>query len=288
VNGSKRHKALALLLGVALSLAAIGNTVAVEPTTNETVVTGHTNWVDPSSTYNSCFAGIAGLLKNEVTWFNGQTLFSTDAGGAGTFIYFTESLQADDGEYNESTGLKVKDPTQEKLVKTDNEYEVEDPSGADHTWVVREYFTTREKKGAEAGVGETDVDSGEARQVEKVYVYVVQVHAPPIEDDRESVDKRYNFLGLVDTCKFNQDGEQKEHANDGTYGTEPSGQHNDDGTGSDESDQGTHHNHTAVGVDIWIGGVPDTLPGNDEQGVPDEGGSQDQDADGSDDGGDGS
>lgn len=265
--GRKRRKALALLLAVAVPLAAIGQTVAVEPTTNDTVMTGHTNWLDASTTYDSCFAGVAGLLMHRVTWFDGQSLFEQAASGNQTYIYITEHFEdGNDDGYDDTTGIKIDDPSTETLVRTDNTYEFPDPEHPDtKTWVVKEYFATRNTEDLDVEDPAGNEHSSDAgTEVKKVYVYVVQIDPDPLKS--ETLQTKYNFVNLANTCKFHSEGDREEHDNSGTYGTEPSGQHEED-----ENDPDGTHNHSAYRIDIWTGGKPDTPPGNDEQGVPDGG-----------------
>lgn len=280
MSGRSTHKVVAIALAVALPLVIVGQTVAVEPMATDTVTTGHTNWLDASTTYDSCFAGVAGLLKQRVTWFNGQTLFSQAASGSGKYIYLMESLEADDGAYNESTGIEVKDPSSEHLVRTDNTYTFDDPepNNAKDEWTVKEYYSAREKKGVEAGTGGDDgvgAEAGPARQVERVYVWVVQVH-PDALPASEPLDRDYNFVGLVDTCKFSGDRDDNTtHDNQDPNGPEPEGQH------STDNEEGTH-DHDIYSIDIWVGPEPQVVPGTEEAGgVPEER----SDGGGSDDGG---
>lgn len=276
MDGRKRDKVLAIALAVVMTLAGIGSTVAVEQGTADHVVTGHTNFISASTSFNSCFAGVAGLLLQRVTWFNGQTLFqrSTDGGG-GKWVYFTESFtdtspNGGDG-YDDATGIAINDPAKEKLFRTNNTYRLEDPEHPSKTWEVREYFALREKKGATVEAGDNEADAGDAREAKRVYVFAVKVGNTY---DSDFLDGDYNFVSVVDTCRFHSSNATWErHTADGSgSGEEPRNQHNF----SDEN-----HTHDVYSIDIWVGGAPDSLPCVDtgqtkQQCVPDDRDSKDQ------------
>lgn len=263
----KRHKVLAVGLAVALTLAAIGNTVAVQQEAGETVMTGHSSWMSASTSFNSCFAGIAGLLLQKVTWFNGQTLFQRSSdGGGNTWVYFTEHFVDNDGDgFDDETGIEVADPANEDLFKTDNTYTFDVP-GEDKTWVVKEYFALRQEQvGVSGGQGqEPDVDG----PTTKVYVFAVKVADRTYKLDDVEIASKYNFVGVVDTCRFHSDPSNADQSH-------PNGREDDTGYPIDQHDadneDGENHTHDEYTIDLWVGGPPDAVPGTEEiGGVPDD------------------
>lgn len=256
--GRNRRKALAILLGLALSLGAVGSTIAIEPTTSDEVMTGHTTWMEESSMYSGCLAGIAGLLKQQVTWFNGQTLFETSEGTSDdTWIYFT------DGGINPDNRI---DPTDEDLFETENTYDFEDPN-KDHNWTVKEFFLY---DGLPDGVsGLDDLTGGEGPGVnwEKIYVWAVNVNNT-LDFYDSTLESDYNFVGIVDTCKFDTERDRNvthdnQKSSDDNH--EPEWQH-------DSANPEGKHDHDVYMVDIWIGGKPSALPGTGDLGSGDGGG----------------
>lgn len=247
MTGRNRRKALALLLGVALALGVVGSTVAVEPTTTDTVMTGHTTWMEESSAYDGCLAGIAGLLKQQVTWFNGQTLFETSEGNSDdTWIYFTDGGLGGDQRV---------DPTSEDLIRSNNTYQFEDPNDEDHTWTVKEYFVYDGLPDGVNGVGDIG-DEEPGVNWDRIYIWAVNASASSIEDET-TLGKDYNFVGVVDTCKFDSARERNEthdNQNESEDKHDPRWQH-------DSANNEGEHDHDVYFVDLWVGGEPETVLG---------------------------
>jgi hypothetical protein len=276
VSKARENRLPALALAAAvLAAGLIGTVNASQQVTQDdaqTVTTGHTEFLEASTSFNSCFAGLAGKVVQRVTWFGGQELFTRVDGGDDQWIYVTEHLEDDgeatldptnDAKYNESTGIAVRNPTQERLYKTDREFTFEDPNDQEDandpiqkTWTVREYFAIREQN---TEAGETGVTKGqESADTEKVYVFAVKTDDPIIDPDRG----KYTFAMVIDTCRFHE----AAHQGDANHNEQESWAN--EGNQHQESD--TDHEHDQFGVDIWIGGQPD--PVNDVEGteVPDE------------------
>lgn len=238
-----RRKVLAILAGVALALGAVGSTIAVQPTATNDVMTGHTEWMEASTNYDGCLAGIAGLILQQVTWFNGKTLFETSSGTSeNTWVYFTDG------------GLDNKvDPTDEDLFRSNETYEFEDPN-RDHTWTVKEYYI--QDAGIDASTAGPDADVS----TDRVYIWAVNASAETFHDP--TIEQDYNFVGILNTCKFNSeadgdaehDDQHDQDTHDGGDPEDPQWQHDSENT------EGTH-DHDVYVVDIWIGGEPSLVPG---------------------------
>lgn len=250
-----RGKLPAIALAVALSLTLVGSAFADHSTDSEIITTGHTTYLEASTTANECFAGITGMLSQTVTWFNGQNLFSRPVNGDGdTYMYVMEHFNSagEDGRDSE-TGVEPFDPSEETLHETGNEWHLEDPNNdhfsQDKTWVVKEYYALR-------GAGDYIVDNREPADVrleeqEKVYIYVVAV-GESRED--QTIHREYNFITTVDTCKFLHDGNTTTHDNQNADNPRyPEGQH-DEGADPGEHPHGTFH------VDLFVGDKPSSIP----------------------------
>lgn len=258
----RRRRLSTLALVVALLTAGLLGTVdASQQMHGEQLTTGHSVFADASSTFNSCFAGLAGALLQQVTWFNGQTLFSRMEGGGNKFVYVTEHMgegQVKDG-YNDSTGIELGDPTDETLHRTNRTYTFSDKNDDDKEWVVREYFALRGNK-SKTRVDEPGVEQDVHH--EKVYVFVVKVGENAIWDP--TLKKDYNFAMVVDTCRFHMAGTETNHSGENGTSGMPYGQHQNQ-TGMDEN-----HTHGLFDVDIYVGGDPKSLTVQDQPQIPDE------------------
>jgi len=268
VPEARDRRLLTLALVAALLTAGLLGTVdATSHVGNEHLTTGHTEFADASTSFNSCFAGLAGLLMQRVTWFNGQTLFTRADSGGDKHVYVAEHLQDRDGDgFNESTGFRANvDPSQERLYRTNNTYTFTDPNDKQRdvedpkTWVVKEYFDLRDRKDVNAEVtkGDTGPDE-ETYEKDKFYVFVVQTGDARTDG---TLQKDYNFAMVIDTCRFYgaQAGEADHNGTSGTSG-DPWGQH---------EEQDGNHTHGVFSIDLWTGGEPNTPAGGNAQ-VPDD------------------
>lgn len=269
---ARRHRLTTLLLVAAvLTAGLVGAVDATEQVDSQQLTTGHSEFVDASSTFSSCFAGLAGAVLQRVTWFNGATLFSRMNSDGDDHIYVTEHL-TDDGPpdgFNESTGFRTNvDPSQQQLYRTDKTYKFQDENDPDKTWIVREFFELRDRKETKVeGPQPGDGDDQPVVSKEKFYVFVVQVSDHAIEDP--TLGRDYNFALVVDTCRFKAgptDNATHEDGQEGTTGA-PAGQHD-----SASGDNGTH-DHGRFSVDIWVGDDPNTPAGGAAQ-VPDDRGNE--------------
>lgn len=256
---ARQRRLITLALVAAVLTAGLIGTVDASQQ-SELVTTGHTEFADTSTTFNSCFAGLAGALLQRVTWFDGQTLFNRLDGGGDKWVYVTEHFNDTDGDgYDDDTGIATGDPSKEHLFQTDNTYRFDDPNKEGKSWTVHEYFALR---GYNESVDSENPDfhTDEPETKKKVYVYAVRVGEPIWED---TLDREYNFAMVIDTCRFHNDAvnETEHDGADGTSGS-PWGQHENE-TGKNED-----HTHHEFSIDVWVGSEPD-LPPNNKTGIPD-------------------
>lgn len=249
-----RRKVAASVLAVVMVLAGVGQTVAVKQATQDQIITGHTQFLETSTQFSGCFAGIAGLLMQRVTWFNGATLFTRADNGNGRWVYFTEHFEDNDLDgFDDKTGIEIKDPSKEKLFRTNQTYTFDDPDpDTSKKWEVREYFALRREK-VEGSVGENGQAEIEGPAT-RVYVFAVKVAGQTY--DAETISAEYNFVSVVDTCRF--------HGDETGTETHDNGRNNGSGDPIDQhkeinDDDGTH-DHDVYSIDVWVGGAPDSLP----------------------------
>lgn len=259
MSTARRRRLTTLALVAAVLMAGlIGSVDATQKIDSQHLVTGHTEFADAQTSFNSCFAGLAGALLHTVTWFNGQTLFSRMDSGGNKHVYVTEHFQDKHGNndgngdgFDDHTGIRINDPTDERLYRTNQTYKFTDRNNPDKEWVVREYFALRDvkdyKNGTSSSVGGEEIHAQKA----KVYVFVVEV-GDAIFDP--TVERDYNFAMVIDTCRFHQTGNTTEH--NGTSGDSgaPVGQHEDQ-TGMNET-----HTHDEFSIDVWVAGAPNSQP----------------------------
>lgn len=263
----RRLTTLALVVAV-LTAGLLGTVDATQQAEAEELTTGHSVFMDASTSFNSCFAGLAGALLQQVTWFNGQTLFSRMEGGSDKYIYVVEHLQDDNGDgsggsdgYDDESHIEMGDPTDETLFRTNRTYTFTDKNDKDgHQWVTREYFALRDHKNVSTDTPNNDF--GEADDKKKVYVFVVKVNDEAFLD--ETIKKQYNFAMVVDTCRFHNSGQQTNHSGHVGESGEPEAQH------LNQSGMNESHEHGEFQVDIYVGGEPDGLAVNDQPQVPEE------------------
>lgn len=169
------------------------------------VVTGHTTFYKGED-FDPCLASIVGVMQTEVRWFNDMVLARRN-GGKGTFIYITEN--------------GADDPRDKEQLYTDGvSYDFVDPNGA--AWHVEELYYGR------GGVGVTyndQISNPDPRVTygyqDRTYVWVVELSAQPIYDQfAQHLDRNdpnwhtiYNFVALVDTCKFHREEETNFNGN---------------------------------------------------------------------------
>lgn len=221
-------------------------------TDTQPVVTGHSTFFN-GDVYDQCLASIAGILRSRVMWFNDQILVERYP-GRGTFVYVTEHGGKDPVRYQESEGFA--------LLSDGVTYTFVDPNGA--VWHVEELYLELGGNAPVPGRSENPFRYGERLtdsaldgfSQKRQYVWVVELSATPYVDEFPGDDGHslYNFVTLVDTCKFNVNGDTQAprvyHENASVL---------NDRHGHPNGD--LQHNHSAWNADIYVGKRPTVIPG---------------------------
>lgn len=253
---ARRKAAAAALLALLLSVP-MGISEQSQP-----VVTGHSTFYNGSG-FDPCLASIAGILRTQVMWFNDQIL-AERYGGKGTYIYVTEN-----GSFDPR-------PSDRNWLYTEGVfYDFVDPNGVH--WHVDEAFMIVSTDTGQIIKGDPakpdDFGVGVKQAQDRQYVWVVELSAFPIHDQfagnpnpsDPNYHDLYNFLAIVDTCKF--------HRNDKTS-LDPAGDRKPDGSydynlthdGSVLQPNYGHqagteaHTHESFLADLWVGTKPVLLP----------------------------
>lgn len=224
-------------LAVALALLLwIPQGISTETTP---MVTGHSVFYN-GETYDQCLASIAGILRSRVMWFNDQVLVERYP-GKGNFVFVTEE--------------GAPDPTQATyLVSEGIRFSFRDPNGAD--WVIHEaHYSVRPEQRGHQNLDPPDVALG--ANINKTYVWYVELAETPILDQfpgEQFPHSFYNFLVLVDTCKFHPHtrGPIADHTNQTVL---------NDRYGHPNYESG--HTHESWGANIWVGKRPVVIEARD-------------------------
>lgn len=215
------------------------------------IVTGHSTFYNGNH-YDPCLASVAGIVRSRVMWFNNQVLVERYP-GKGTFVYITESGGVDPTDNSRS------------LYSEGVSYNFVDPNGA--PWHVEEAFMNLETdfhlpgdpkqivhtgNGGPGSPDQNDSVGVNAGLVQKrQYVWIVELAAQPIYDQFPGSDQHsyYNFLDLVDTCKF--------HNSTVTYRETINHTGNEAGHVADGPKP---HTHDVWNADIYLGAPPQITP----------------------------
>lgn len=218
----------AILAVVGLMLVPTAYTFSQQP-----VLAGHTTYTSMDG-LDPCIAGVVGVVRLRVMWFNDQVLFERAAGDGAAFIYALQS--------------GAPDPRDKVLVPTGDSFEFDDPNGV--AWKVTEYNFT----GVTATwfPGTSVPPDPDARAV-SYYAWVVQT-GPTVNDDA-ATGRPYNFVDLVDTCKFTSPGADVHHARSGGNWTSDWG---NDTTEDHHLASDPDHRHERFSVDLYVGEKPRT------------------------------
>jgi len=201
------------------------------------MVTGHSVFYNADG-YDQCLASVAGMLRSRVMWFNDQILVERYP-GKGTYVFVTEA--------------GVEDPTKAPYFVSEGvQFTFTDPNGAD--WIIYEAYYQAQGMAIAKGpvIPNSNGQVGAGADVDKTYVWFVEIAGTPILDQFPGDDPHslYNFLVLVDTCKF--------HRNAKTQA--PIADHNaTSGLLNDRyghPNNATPHTHEAWNANIWIGKRP--------------------------------
>lgn len=198
---SNRRKATAVALAAVLLWLPSGIS-----TTGTPLVTGHSMFYNGTG-FDPCLASIVGVLRTDVRWFNDMVLVER-YGGKGTYVYVTEN--------------GADDPREKQMLFSDGvSYDFTDPNGA--TWSVQELWWTDTWPSVHQEPGQLPNEYPSATTVhpdDKYYVWVVELSAQPIYDLYAPKDKNnpnyhtvYNFVALVDTCRFHRTAETNYNGN---------------------------------------------------------------------------
>jgi hypothetical protein len=213
------------------------------------IVAGHTTYAAMDG-LDPCIAGIVGIVRLRVMWFNDQVLFERPATDGGSHVYAVQS--------------GAPDPRDALLTPTGTEYPFTDPNGMD--WTVREYaYHAGPAGGVDAGNYSVNPTSGQPVKVEEEPSYqantdTASYHAWVVEtgpsiQDFAATGRSYNFVNLVDTCKFTvpKDG-SAHHQNNG--GGNWSSDWGNDTTEAQHLASDPSHSHDRFRVDLYVGKVP--------------------------------
>ncbi len=231
---------------VAVALFIVPAVMAAHPVQ---AVEGHTRFVDLDG-FDPCLAAIAGLARMRVMWFNDVPLYERSSAGEGKYLYALEA--------------GAPDPREEKIITSGEKFQFKDPNG--HWWTIVEgYFDVDvafHDNGGDASVGTGGAQGSKNMSVEldRIYVWIVMIHPDaPFPNDNYGDHPEaafYNFVTMVDTCKFSPSKAPSgiaDHANDAPDQDDYAGEHQP----GYES-----HEHEMWYVDLWIGGAPDLLDVN--------------------------
>lgn len=232
----------------AFSLAALFlcSTFAASTTETQSITTGHTTWAYLNG-YDPCKAAIAGIASSRVLWFNDAVLVDNFNFG-NAWIYVSEN--------------GAPDPRGRELAYV-RSWNFDDPNGI--VWNVTEYQYYGDADDDPVGVNtdgtdaqaereglppnmQTDAWARERTTAQAWYTWAVRILEAPAQNLAVDIDDSstlglYNFVVLVDTCKFVRD---RDGVADHTAGT------HDDQFGATSD-----HEHETFLADVYLGGEPD-------------------------------
>lgn len=229
------------------------------------VVTGHTTFYKGED-FDPCLASIVGVMQTEVRWFNDMVLARRN-GGKGTFIYISEN--------------GAEDPRDQPQLFSDGvTYDFVDPNGA--AWHVEELYYGNWDTGVVGGSTNPFSPDPEVRPTvwtDRTYVWVVELSAQPIYDQfAQHLDRNdpnwhtvYNFVALVDTCKFHRENETNfngalKNTTTDTYDfnvthDKDDPQRDDEWRNGHKSTDDPVHTHEAFLANIYVGKRPVVVAG---------------------------
>ncbi|HVL87746.1 MAG TPA: hypothetical protein VM681_07075 [Candidatus Thermoplasmatota archaeon] len=232
----------------AFALAALVLSSALPFARGETVaVTGHSVYADMDG-FDPCLAAIVGLVRARVMWFNDMVLFSRPAADGSAYVYAVEQGAPD---------------PRERLLYENDRYEFTDPNGV--SWKVVEYQYVYNTNGTTqhnvpVPPPAQSPAANHTQNVNAWFTWVVSV-GPTTQDAFPGLSnhEEYNFVLLVDTCKFKGAFVQDvSHTRDGSGGWDSDLPDDETTGGHKESDE--DHTHQAFGVDLYVGRAPNAAP----------------------------
>jgi hypothetical protein len=241
----RRSWKVGLLCALAVLSVPAGSAVQQQQAVAGHTVYGAMDGLDP------CIAGIVGIVRTRVMWFNEQVLLETTPDDGSAYIY---ALQAG-----------APDPRDQLLTPTGRTYPFTDPNGLD--WQVTEYnFTGGPDALAHGGaagyhngsVVATPPTVDDAQNLASYYVWVVRIG--PTQQDTAATGRPYNFVDLVDTCKFTDAHPERtvHHSRDGN-GTWQSDWGNDTTQDGHLPTDGPH-DHDVYDINLYVGEEPKLAP----------------------------
>ncbi|HWG90302.1 MAG TPA: hypothetical protein VNZ52_05565 [Candidatus Thermoplasmatota archaeon] len=227
------------------------------PTTVE-VVDGHVVFVNMAG-YSECLTGIVGLARQKVMWFNDQVLLDSTSLTEGRYLYAVQH--------------GAPDPVDEPLRRTGVYYNFVDPNGG--LWNVTEYsyaVDVRQYEGQSgtfgSGPAQLTLTTSGGASIKNFHVWVVKIQAPMMDSPENNPWQNagetnahhwYNFVNIVDTCKFVSDGKNfGTKTRDVTHTNQVANGFGHDLEEGLEASEGTH-THEAFKVDLYLGGVPQEI-----------------------------
>lgn len=220
------------LVAAALSALAVAPIAASQGEVR--VVTGHSvfrsmDGMDP------CLAAIVGIVRLRVMWFSDIVLFERVAEDGSGFLYAIES--------------GAPDPRSATLIPSGTTYDFRDPNGAD--WNVTEYRLDTQTLVTD------NPPPGMPLHLRTFFVWVVEI-GPTLGGGSGALGMQYNFVTIVDACKFNNAFDQPvQHT--GSGGNATSSLQNDT-TESQHLPGDPDHEHNAFRVDLYVGHEPTVRP----------------------------
>lgn len=216
------------------------------PTTAD-VVEGHFIFAQLGG-YSECLSGVAGLARSKVMWFNDKILLDSANLLIGKHVYITQH--------------EAPDPRDHSLLRTGKYFDFVDPNGV--PWNVTEYsYSVHRSTGTSTSGSDTSTRAGATATVSQFYVYVVQIKRIYVDENNPwtgagdvNSHLHYNFVGIVDTCRFVYD-DKGRAANTGSTTHDNTV---DNGWGHDVMNETEttqpDHAHQTHKVDIYIGDTP--------------------------------
>lgn len=241
---------LAVLTVVALTCLP---TVLAAAPHEQSVVGSHSTYADMDG-LDPCLASVVGIVRLRVMWFGGQVLFER-SGGAGNYVYAVEH--------------GAPPPVDEVLTPTGESFVFTDPNGLD--WNVTEYNYTSAVIVTEPGgvsgtppsvntTGNVHVEGGNAtfdppgvQQAGAGPWTTWVVRTSSTQEDFAATGAPYNFVTMVDLCKFVGEGQSITHTNTGgTWSSSDA----DDTTFDQHLPGDVTHTHRDKQVDLYVAQQP--------------------------------
>lgn len=245
-------------------LAILGAAIAV-PATQTAVVTGHTTFVDMES-LDPCLAAVAGIVQSQVLWFDDSFLHERTNFENEQWIYASQKEAGDPTHhvrFDNASNIQENADDQvanKVLIRSGVWYNFTDPNGVH--WNVTEVFWDEPYGTAVEGEGDVQrnpgVDSAAnvTAHTNRHYAWLVEIGpttTDPYLSGLDSLGDRYNFVNMVNTCKFSEEARRLSNVtHDAANKTYPEFQHPDR--------YSTNHTHESWEVDLRIGPKPDVAP----------------------------